>query len=315
MGDSLVSVIIPVFNTELYLEECLNSIINQTYKNIEIIVINDGSTDNSLKLLEEYASKHSNIKVISQRNSGNSVARNKGIEESNGKYIYFLDSDDFLLPQAFENLIEKMEKYDLDLIRFSAEPFLDGIDININKKLYDFKEYFKNGRVYEKKEFLSKNLKAFSSSPCLFIVKKDILKDNKLQFKPGILHEDELFTLELFLNINYAMYDTNFYYRRRYRKDSIMTSKNMDKVKKSFDSYHIVAIEMNKLLDRYTSRAESKLIKRRILAVYNTLLNKKIDETYKKNSLSKIKGVSCKSRCYYFLKYRVKKILRRVVRK
>ena len=86
-----ISVIVPVYNAEKYLVQCLNSIINQTFKDIEIICINDGSTDNSLKILKEFSEKDSRIKIINQKNSGVSIARNKGIDTASGDYIFFVD--------------------------------------------------------------------------------------------------------------------------------------------------------------------------------------------------------------------------------
>lgn len=131
MSYPLVSVIIPVYNVENYLKECLDSVLNQTYKNIEVIVINDGSTDKSLHILEDYSSKFNNIKIIDQENSGQSVARNKGLENAKGKYIYFLDSDDYILPDTLKKLIKKLEMNNLDIIRFAARPFSE----NINKRI------------------------------------------------------------------------------------------------------------------------------------------------------------------------------------
>ena len=97
-----ISVIVPVYNVELYLYQCLDSIINQTFKDIEIICINDGSTDNSGKVLEEYAQKDDRVKVLTQENQGQAVARNKGLDIAKGEYIYFVDSDDFIHPQTLE---------------------------------------------------------------------------------------------------------------------------------------------------------------------------------------------------------------------
>ena len=99
-----VSVIIPVYNVEQYLKECLDSVINQTLKDIEIICINDGSTDGSLKILEKYESLDDRIVVFSQENSGLSATRNKGMQLSSGEYVYFMDSDDYLELNALEEL-------------------------------------------------------------------------------------------------------------------------------------------------------------------------------------------------------------------
>ena len=103
----LVSVIVPVYNVEKYLEECLDSIINQTLEDIEIICVNDGSTDNSLKILKKYAKKDNRIKIINQKNCGLGCARNSGLNQSQGDYIFFLDSDDYLNPNILEKLYPK----------------------------------------------------------------------------------------------------------------------------------------------------------------------------------------------------------------
>lgn len=239
--EPLVSVIIPVYNVEKYLKECIDSVINQEYKNIEIIIINDGSTDNSIYILNDYQLKYRNIRIVTQENSGLSATRNKGIELATGKYIYFLDSDDYILPNTIKNLIEKMEENNLDIIRFSAEPFMDDGNNNlIDKNKYNFSKYFEKDKKYEKNNFIDLCVKGYSSSACLYIIKRNILIKNNLRFKTDILHEDELFTVELLLNINSGMYDPNAYYKRRYRSDSIMTTQSEESIKESFDSIYII---------------------------------------------------------------------------
>lgn len=315
MNGPLISVIIPVYNVEQYLEECLDSVINQTYNNIEIIAINDGSKDRSLDILKKYASTYP-IKIFDQENKGNSIARNRGIDLAKGKYINFLDSDDYLSLDAYENLINQMEKNDVDLIRFAAEPFVDGVDYNIDKNQYDFSKYYEEGKVYEKEEFLaslqqSLLQKSFSASPCLFIVKSEIIKKNQIKFTPGIRYEDELFTLEVFLNVNRAMYDPNFYYKRRYRANSIMTTqKQSQNNQKSFDSYSFVIKEMGKMLDRYKLPSEKRLIQKRIRKLYGITMNiKNIDEKAKKE-LSKINSISTRDKLFFNTLYKVKSLLR-----
>ena len=119
----VVSIIIPVYNVESYLAECLDSACNQTLKNIEIICINDGSTDNSLNILQEYEKRDNRISIISQDNRGASRARNIGIQHAKGKYIYFLDSDDYLAHDALEMLVNTMETGNLELLLFNANVF------------------------------------------------------------------------------------------------------------------------------------------------------------------------------------------------
>lgn len=317
MEKPLISVIIPIYNVEHYLEECLNSVVNQTYKNIEIIAVNDGSNDKSLQILENYAQIYKNIKVFNQENKGNSIARNKGIEHARGKYINFLDSDDYLALDTFENLVKKMERHQLDLIRFGAEPFVDGIDYDISKNQYDFKQYYKSEKVYKKEEFLASLQqtllqKEFSASPCLYLVRRDIIEQNQIRFTPGIRYEDELFTLEVFLNVNKAMYDPNLYYKRRYRENSIMTTQASSKnLKKSFDSYSYVIKEMGKLLEEYNHPMEKQLIQKRIRKLYGLTMNiQKINNSEKKE-LSKIKSITFLEKFFFNSLYKAKSLLNR----
>ena len=119
MSQALISVIIPVYKVEKYLDRCLESIVNQTYKNLEIILIDDGSPDNCPAICDEYAQKDSRIKVIHKANGGVSSARNKGIDVATGDYIGFVDSDDWIEPDMYETLIKNAEQYNSDISRCS----------------------------------------------------------------------------------------------------------------------------------------------------------------------------------------------------
>ena len=112
----LISIVIPVYNVEKYLKQCLDSIINQTYTNLEIILVDDGSTDNSGTICDYYSKIDKRIRVIHKKNEGQSIARNIGIKVSNGKYIGFLDSDDWVEQDMYRFLIENIEKYNADII-------------------------------------------------------------------------------------------------------------------------------------------------------------------------------------------------------
>lgn len=116
--EPLISVIIPVYNSEKYLPKCLNSVINQTYRNLEIILIDDGSTDGSGAICDEYAAKDSRIVCVHQPNSGVSKARNEGIKRVHGDYIHFPDSDDFLEPDTYEYLLGLMNEHQVDAVNF-----------------------------------------------------------------------------------------------------------------------------------------------------------------------------------------------------
>ena len=120
MNEYKVSVIVPVYNDELYLSNCLESLINQSLKDIEIICINDGSSDNSLSILEDYSDKDDRISYYSQANKGPGAARNKGIEKAKGDYIAFVDADDWLDLNALEKLYNQSIKNDSDMVLFNA---------------------------------------------------------------------------------------------------------------------------------------------------------------------------------------------------
>lgn len=306
----LVSVIIPVYNVEQYLEECLDSVVNQGYSNIEIITINDGSTDDSLKILESYQEQYDKIKVVNKENSGQSDSRNKGIDLATGRYLIFLDSDDYLLTNTIENLVPELENNNLDLIRYSAEPFADQVNYPIYKKQYDFDKYFTPKKVYNKEDFLSVNLKAYSTSPCLFIVKKDVLTKNEIKFKSGIQHEDELFTLEVFLNVDSASYDPTAYYKRRYRENSVMTTNKNKNLKKSFDAYCVVLKEMDEFSLRYNKKNERRLIKKRMRLLYGIVSNAPVEN--KNNKLKEIQGLNVIEKKYSFSFYYIKQIIKKI---
>lgn len=149
MNDLLISVIIPVYMAEKFLHRCVNSVLNQTYQNFEIILINDGSKDKSGMICDEYAKKDKRIKVIHQENQGVSAARNKGLDMARGEWIYFLDSDDYISPKSFELLMCVQKEDDYDIVA-SGHCSVQGKQCIVKsknwKKLTDFeiikKKYF-----------------------------------------------------------------------------------------------------------------------------------------------------------------------------
>jgi len=127
METELISVIIPIYNVEKYLRECINSVVSQTYRNIEIILVDDGSTDHSPQICDEYQLKDTRIKVIHQKNQGVSVARNIGLNYSRGKYIFWIDSDDYISKECIESLYELLRKENVDM---SICNYIQGSDRN-----------------------------------------------------------------------------------------------------------------------------------------------------------------------------------------
>lgn len=220
---SKISVIIPVYNVEEYLAECLDSVINQTYKNIEIICVNDGSTDNSLKILEEYSKKDNRVQIITQENRGLSEARNSGIKASTGEYIYFIDSDDWIELNALEVLIEKIKKDNADIVECDI---LEHQDLNKKPKHRNLKLKYKPfvnmkiyaGKVYNWKDIKSKifDLRAYCWNK---LYRTELIK-NKIFFE-GRFNEDFLFTIEAFLTANKIVYLRKNLHHYRKRENSL----------------------------------------------------------------------------------------------
>lgn len=197
-----ISIIVPVYNNYNFLDKCLDSIINQTYKNIEIILINDGSTDNSLKKLKKYAKVDSRIILINKKNEGVSKARNDGIKISTGKYITFVDSDDYLECDAIEKIYNALIKNKVDLIRANYQVHYkesDKTDIGdlslIGNKKYNNKQ-IKNDIV---PEILSGKLPCFV---CLLLIKKELLLNTSLFPTDIHMMEDVVFYLDLLTKTN-----------------------------------------------------------------------------------------------------------------
>ena len=185
----LLSVIVPVYNTEKYLRACLDSILAQTCQSFEIIIINDGSTDGSGDILKEYENKYiDKVKVIYQENSGIGYTRNRGIEEANGKYITFIDSDDTIEPTFCERLCLQAEKYNLDMV------VSDYYEVNENtgkKSIFKVSDF--NITNLKESPYLLFNI---NSSPWNKIYKREMLINANIRFPETLKYEDVLFVLE-----------------------------------------------------------------------------------------------------------------------
>ncbi|MCH5166322.1 MAG: glycosyltransferase family 2 protein [Erysipelotrichales bacterium] len=154
-----VSIVIPIYNAEKYIEKCLTSILNQSYKDIEVIAVNDGSKDGSLKILKEYAAKYNNIKVFDQKNQGSAAARNNGIKHAEGEYLTFVDADDFIDSDYIETLVTNIADNDFIVSGYKS---CDSIKTLFTKKPYEdaiwsaFKYIATCGKLY-KTDFVKKN--------------------------------------------------------------------------------------------------------------------------------------------------------------
>lgn len=254
-----VSIIVPIFNVENYLDDCIKSIINQSYHNIEIILINDGSKDNSYNICKKYKSLDSRIILINQNNHGLSFSRNKGLEISTGDYILFVDSDDTLNTELIENLVPDFENlYDMICFQYSINGSMGYSYLDINDHFETCGENFLE-LLYKKDGLFGTVWK--------YCYRREFLISNKLKFYEGIIHEDEEWTPRALCSANKIIFRNVHGYNYLVRENSIMTSKkefisSISKIK--------IAIQLNKFLQKNQLKNKNtlKILKRRIYSFY-----------------------------------------------
>ena len=226
-----VSVILPVFNVEQYLKECLESVVNQTLKDIEIICINDGSTDNSLEILNEYAQKDGRFIILSQENQGQGVARNKGVELAKGKYIQFVDPDDWIEPNMLETLYNFAEEHNSQVVKFNYSEYNDysgkykqnnfvkQIQKEYNYNLNETPHY--TWRLFKKGCLTNLDLHSWA-----YFYLTSFIISNEIKFAPSKHGEDHLFTDGAFLLANKIDYLNKYLYFYRVRNGSSVQIKS-----------------------------------------------------------------------------------------
>ena len=224
-----ISIVIPIYNVEKYLRKCLDSVYSLNLDNKKVVLVNDGSTDTSINILNEFKNKYPNkTKLITQKNQGLSEARNIGIKNSNGKYILFIDSDDFIIPTETE-----------EFINF-------GLDKKVDILIGNYREYYNENYIVQKSFYsLDKNLekegiffiengvknKCFGFAVWQNIYRKNFLLENNLFFKKGLLHEDNLFTPEAFFYAKKVRcFNKKFYFYRKNNLESITQTVNKKKL-------------------------------------------------------------------------------------
>lgn len=219
----LISIIVPTYNVEKYIRTCIESILAQTYRNVEVIIVNDGSTDQSLAVISDLICSHHNVKVINQKNQGVSVARNTGIDVATGKYIIFVDPDDKIMPGFVSSLYQIADKTGADIVRGSFRDF----NGNIPKGwVPDFNVPTNCGTIVLD-QFLSSNISFVVWSS---IYRLDFINSNHIRFIPGILLEDVDFTARAYMLAKLVATSPEPNYAYRIRQGSILTTNNAQKM-------------------------------------------------------------------------------------
>lgn len=305
-----VSVIIPVYNVEDYIEKCLNSLLQQTLNDIELIIVNDGTKDLSIEKIQYLVDSNKNIKLINQKNSGLSAARNTGLEYAEGEYVAFIDSDDYVESTFLEELYIAAIEDNLDISMSGYKK------LKVNKYEEKERNYKLYNTVMTGVEFLEKELKY--KDYCMEVwddlYRLDFLKENNLKFEENLLHEDELFTPLALLKADRVKLIKSNKYIYRQREDSIMSNKpNINHINscyfiinKFLDIYTNTTSKTNryimmKLLAHLTNAYEDKIFNSDLSMSNQKSLLKKIRNSYVLNIIRKSEDLTIKRKINYFL--------------
>lgn len=229
MGMPRLSIVVPVYNVERWLGRCLESLYRQGMdeEEFEVVVVNDGTTDNSMAVAQDFAARHANIRIVNRENGGLSAARNTGMEHARGRYVWFVDSDDFIEPGSIKPILGYAEVNDLDIMCFYFQlAYEDG-----TKKLHPYKPSNPD-IIYSGEEFVAKT--GFVQSPWAAIYKKAFLDEHNLRYMEGILHEDHEFSPRAQFLAKRIAHTETIVYNYFQRAGSIMKSSRSEIRVKSF---------------------------------------------------------------------------------
>ena len=235
-----ISIVVPVYNTGKYLKKCLDSLRFQTYDNLEILCIDDGSEDDSLEILKSYEKTDSRFKVFAQDHQGTSCSRNFGIEKSSGDYISFIDSDDWVLLTLYQTFVDYIAQVSevIDIYMFNVAAYIKGYNDVVPKVFFDLADWNNHNDKYTVHVFndcmrpFSRNLSAANK-----IYRKDFLVVNDIKFPEGLKYEDQYFSIKAFLRAKSIMINDDIFYRYRNMNE---TSSTLSVTPKVFDIFKIV---------------------------------------------------------------------------
>lgn len=245
--DIKVSILIPIYNVEKYLRQCLDSIVNQTLKDIEVICLNDGSTDSSLGIINEYAKKDSRIVVVNKKNSGYGDSMNKGLKKASGEYIGIVESDDFIELNAFERLYDLAKKFDADVARSNYFHFKDGKNTQ-----YNYVYTHDTGRLIDP----ASRTWIFYQAPAIWsaIYKRSFIEEHKIDFlpTPGASYQDTGFNFKVWASTHKAVFTDEAFLHYRLDNESSSVN-NPGKVYNVCKEYAEIEdyLRKNKLYDNY----------------------------------------------------------------
>lgn len=289
-----LTIIIPVYNVGNHLSRCLDSIFvgNTIDGDFEVIAVDDGSSDNSYDILQEYASRHKQLKIYHQENQGSSVARNKALDVATGKYIMFVDSDDFVEQDCINTILQEALKTDIDILFF---------DFNVISENGVVKSSscpcFAENEIFTGEEYILR--KSDIGSPWKSLYRRELINELGLRFYPGIIHQDTEFLLRLFPFVKRILYKKLVVYNYYNIGESATRTKSIDKEKKIIFSDFIIVttimescknISSKKIVTEYTKQMNSLLVSSIITLIHN---KKKFDYDFMKKCISYTKSKGC----------------------
>ena len=278
MNECKLSIIVPVYGVEKYIDKCLNSLVKQSLKEIEIIVVNDGTKDNSQKIIDKYVKKYPDkIKSYIKENGGQGSARNYGLEKANGEYIGYVDSDDFVEKDMYKKLYNKAKENNYDIVvcgnyNVSEDYQNKNIDTFINNYNTDLENiFFGKMAVWNK------------------IYKRDILIKNKLEFKEKVWYEDLAFTLKAIMNSNSFAFIDEPLYDYLIREGSTMNNSNVQRNLEILDAFNDILsyIQHNKK-EEYFSKIEFLAIDHIYISAIVRVLKAEADDKVKRETINKL---------------------------
>ena len=284
----LISIVVPVYNVEKYITRCLDSILNQTYTNFELILINDGSTDSSGKICEDYQSRESRITVLNQENQGLSAARNEGIEIAQGKYITFIDSDDYVYPKYLEKLLNAIIEHKADISLCGSERFTETIGNNIHKNIIG--EKCISGKDACKEIYMPNNRSVDYVVAWGKLYKREMFCNYR--YPIGRLHEDQFVTYKLFydsdrvVEVGECLYGyfqnpngimrSNFSIRRYDEIVARNEAKKFFEEKREYEIVRMIDARVENLIAEYSIRARNAGIYKQIPRCYKMTIRNAI---------------------------------------
>lgn len=294
------SIIVPVYNVEEYLDKCLSSIFNNSYKNYEVIIINDGTKDNSEKIIDKYLKKYKNITYIKQTNKGLSIARNEGIKKVTGDYILFIDGDDYIEEDMFDILNKNLDDKP-DLLRYQLREVYNDRIVDVIEDGFDIVDGIEGFRRITRYKYIE--------ASTLYAYKTTFFKQNKFKFKPGIYHEDFALIPIIISKAKTIKSISYIGYNYIQREESIMNNYDHEKMVKKMDDTISSYEEAIKTLNKINNSSVVKhFYSNSLLQKYNSL--DKLDKMKYKQKLRDL-GVFNYLKCDT-IKRKIKKVIYKI---